>query len=69
MRPIDGPKLLRDGKSEQRQRAIGFEFEQPLRQRAGLDLAEAAIEHKDAHEAEDVGVKIRRDDGRSVRDL
>ena len=53
-----GRQPLRLGQAEQRQRAIGFQFDDALHQRAGALGPKAAVEHQDAHEAGRVGLEV-----------
>ncbi len=56
-----GLQPLRLRQAEQRQRAIGFQLDDALHQRAGALGAEAAVEQQDAHEAGGVGLEIGRE--------
>ena len=60
MRLIEGASFCASGKPSSAKRAIGFEFEQALHQRAGAFRAEAAIDDKNAHEARRVELEIGR---------
>ena len=54
-------QALRDRQAEQRQHAVGFDFQQPLRQRARAFRRQRLVDHQKAHEAEGVGGKIAGD--------
>ena len=55
-----GREPLRLGQAEQRQRAVGLDLDDALRQRAGAFGAQAAVDDQDAHEAGGVGLEIGR---------
>ncbi len=60
---------LRLRQAEQRQRAIGLDLQQPLRERAGARRTQALVEHQDADEAVGIGAEIGGDDGAVAVDL
>ena len=58
---------LRFRQAKKRQRAVGLDLDQPLRQRAGARRSEAAVDHDDAREAVRVLPKVGGDRGQRRR--
>jgi hypothetical protein len=55
--------------SQQGERAVGFDFEQPADQCPSLTWRQPPIEHEKPHETERIGMEIGGDDGGAVHDL